>query len=343
MYERVLVVGLGSIGQRHLRLLRERLPDARIMALRHSSCENLPDGIDACTTSLEEAVSFAPDVAIIATPAPYHYEAAIALAQAGTHLLIEKPLAVNAIEGKELAQAAATGVVLQVGYNLRFLDSLRQFRTMLQAGRIGRVVSVRAEVGHYLPDWRPESDWRNTVSARAELGGGVLLELSHELDFLRWIFGEVGAVRSWMGRQGALELDVEDTVHALLEFAAPTPRDAKGVPPVASVSLDFIRRDTVRQCVAIGEDATLRWDAVSSEVRLTLPSGEDEVLYTTRPDRDASYIAQIDAFLEATRTGTGDAANAVDGIAVLQIADAIRMSHAAGGVEQALGALKGTF
>ena len=345
MYERVLIVGLGSIGQRHLRLLRERLPAAQIMALRHGSCESLPNGIDACTTSLEEAVAFAPDIAVIASPATFHYETALALAQAGTHLLVEKPLAVNAVEGKALAEAAAAaGVVLQVGYNLRFLDSLRQFRTALKNGRIGRVVSIRAEVGQYLPDCRPGHDWRDTVSARAELGGGVLLELSHELDFLRWIFGEVGAVRGWMGRQGALDLDVEDTVHTLLEFVAPTPRDAKGVPPVASVSLDFIRRDTVRQCVAIGEDGTLKWDAISSEIRLTMPGGKVEVLYDALPDRDASYIAQLDAFLEAIPTGSGEGiAKAADGVAVLQITDAIRMSHAAGGLQLVPGAQKGTF
>ena len=80
-------------------------------------------------------------------------------------------------------------------YNLRFLPSLQAYRERIQFGVIGKVLSVRCEIGQYLPSWRPGSDYRQAVSASRALGGGALLELSHEIDYLRWIFGEVAWVQ----------------------------------------------------------------------------------------------------------------------------------------------------
>jgi predicted dehydrogenase len=333
MMDRALVVGLGSIGLRHLRLLRARLPEAKIMVLRYGSCKAPVDGADFCTTSLDEAIAFAPKVAIIANPAPFHCTTAIALAEAGTHLLVEKPMAVTASQARALTEVAhAAAVVLQVGYNLRFLESLVAFREALAGGRIGRVTSVRVDAGQYLPDWRPGCDWRETVSARSDLGGGVLLELSHELDYLRWLFGDVSEVRGWMGQQGGLNVEVEDTVHMILKFCAPTPVNSIGVAPVATVSVDFIRRDTVRRCVALGEDGTLIWDGIASEVRMKRPDAAETLLFETRPDRDASYLAQMDAFLDSVQSGAAVTVSANDGVAVMDLVEAVRRSHAAGGV-----------
>lgn len=333
MIDRALVVGMGSIGQRHLRLVRERLPRAKIMVLRHGSCDELIGDADLCTTSLKEALIFAPQIAIIATPAPFHCETAIALAEVGAHLLVEKPIATTALEARSLATAAnSAGVVLQVGYNLRYLDTLAAFREALFGGQIGRVASVRAEVGQHLADWRPGVDWRKSVSARADLGGGALLELSHELDYLRWVFGDACGVAAWFGQQGGLGVDVEDTVHLILKFCAPTPHDASGVAPAASVSMDFIRRDPVRKCVAIGEDGTLVWDGIASDVRLIRPDGSEALISSTRPDRDASYRAQINAFLESAAHGADVAVSAKDAVAVMELVEAARRSHAEGGV-----------
>lgn len=329
MITRALLVGLGSIGQRHLRLLKARLPAARIMALRHGSTDAPLDGVDVCTNSLEDAIAFKPEIAIIATPAPFHVGPAIELARRGTHLLVEKPMAANVAEASKLAAVASEAeVVLQIGYNLRFLESLRAIRAALHAGQIGRVASIRAEVGQYLPSWRPGTDWRNGVSARADLGGGALLELSHELDYLRWIFGEVTAVRAWMGTLGGFGLTVEDTVHLLLEFNSTFPPGTRGAAPVAAVSLDFVRRDTARCCTVIGESGTLVWNAIRSEVRLIRPNTSDQFLFDSLPARDDSYSSQLDAFLHSVKTKTPAAVTGYDGVAVMRLIEAVRSSHA---------------
>jgi len=153
MVERLLIVGLGSIGARHARLARELLPGVQLVVLRHRGCpeKNAP-GVDYCVTGMDEALSYRPQAAVIANPATHHLETALPLARAGVHLLVEKPIS-GATQGvAELIELCRTqGVTLMTGYNLRFLPSLRRFRELLEEKRVGRVLSVRAEIGQFLP------------------------------------------------------------------------------------------------------------------------------------------------------------------------------------------------
>ena len=248
MIRRALVAGLGSIGRRHLGLLRAALPEADIRVLRHSGCNEAIEYANGCFSRLEEACAFAPELAVIASPAPFHIATATALAETGAHLLVEKPVSDSCAGVSELIElCAARGQLFQVGYNLRFLETLQCFRTEIAAGRIGTVHAVRCEIGQYLPAWRPDADYRTTVSAQKALGGGVLLELSHELDMLRWVFGEVDWLSVWIGRQSALEIDVEDSAMLQLGFTSG---------PVAQLGMDFLRRDTTRTCTALGAEGS---------------------------------------------------------------------------------------
>ena len=326
MIERVLVVGLGSIGKRHLRIARETLPSADIRVLRHQPCDSTPEFANGCFGSIEDACSFAAQVAVIANPAPMHIETALALAGVGSHLLIEKPLSHTASDAQILLQDACCGdVVLQVGYNLRFFPSLEKFRVLLQGGMIGRVLSVRCEIGQYLPSWRPDADYRMGVSARKELGGGVLLELSHELDYLRWIFGEVAWLNAYLGQQSALQIDVEDTAHLTLGFEP----DHTGQAMVATVSLDFIRHDTIRHCIALGERGSLRWNGLTGEVeQWQAGSLAWQPIFCHAPVRDDSYRAQWQHFLDCVALGKPPLVSGSDGLAVLRIVEASRASAA---------------
>ncbi len=332
MIDRALVVGLGSIGRRHLRLLREVLPEADIRVLRHTGCNGPIKGADGCFEKLETACEFRPDLAVIASPAPFHLPVASALARAGAHLMVEKPVSDSAAGVAELlALCAAEGRQLQVGYNLRFLDTLQRFRAELTAGTIGTVRLVRCEIGQYLPDWRPDVDYRGAVSARRDLGGGVLLELSHEVDMLRWVFGEVAWLSCWIGRLGLLEIDVEDS--AALNFGF-----VEG--PVAQLSMDFLRRDAKRVCTAIGDDGTLVWDAMAGRVaRFDPGTGAWADLFVVPPERDTTYLAQLHALLAAISTSRSDAiaAQGADGLAVLRLVEAAMASDADAGRRIAIG------
>jgi len=325
MIERVLIVGHGSIGQRHLRILRQTLPQADIRVLRHRPGSGVSELANGVYHDLADACAFAPQVAIIANPAPFHLQVATALVAVGSHLLIEKPLS-HDLAGVEalLQQAQTRGVVLQVGYNLRFLPSLSRFRHLVHQGEIGQVLSIRCEIGQYLPTWRPDSDYRQGVSAQGSLGGGVLLELSHELDYLRWIFGEVDWVRAYLGRHSQLEIDVEDVAHLILGFS-PGAAFGAAAGPVAALSLDFLRHDPTRLCTAIGERGSLRWNGLTGTVEVYPAGGEGwQVVYHHPHQRDDSYHAQWVHFLDCVHSNRPPLVSGKDGYAVLKIIAAAR-------------------
>lgn len=328
MINRLLVVGLGSIGKRHLRLARELLPDADIRVLRHQECASIPEYANGCFSSLEKAIAFAPQLAVIASPATFHMGAALPLAQAGVHLLAEKPLSATLDGVPQLREICRErGTVLLTGYNLRFLPSLQRFRSLLNEHVIGRVLSVRSEIGQYLPSWRPDADYRQCVSARAELGGGALLELSHELDYLRWIFGEVDWVQASLSRQSDLEIDVEDTAHLILGFR-PTENDSR---LIGTLNMDFVRHDTTRLCTAIGEKGSLRWNGLTGVVeQFDVGATEWRELFSHQHQRDDSYVAEWQHFLDCIKERKTPLITGEDGLKVLQIIDAARQASQSG-------------
>lgn len=328
LINRVLIVGLGSIGKRHLRLARDLLPNADIRVLRHQVCDLIPENANGCFSSLGDAIAFAPQLAVIASPATHHVDAAQSLARAGVHLLVEKPLSAS-IDGIQqlLETCRQKKTVLLTGYNLRFLPSLQRFRGLLNEDVIGRVLSVRCEIGQFLPSWRPDVDYRQSISARRELGGGALLELSHELDYLRWIFGEIEWVKANLSRQSSLEIDVEDTAHLILGFAPATNSQHL----IGTVNLDFVRHDTTRLCTVIGEKGSLRWNGLTGVVDLFVEGGKGwRELFHLPHQRDDSYLAEWQHFLSCIDTRTPASIPGEDGMAVLQIVEAARQSSDSG-------------
>ena len=329
LINRILIVGLGSIGTRHLRIARELFPDADIRVWRHQECVSIPEYADGCFFKKEEAIAFFPQIAVIANPAPFHIYAAQPLADAGVHLLIEKPLS-SSIDGvlQLIKTCHKQGTVLLTGYNLRFLPSLHLFRNLLIDNTIGRVSSVRCEIGQYLPSWRPSTDYRQAASARHELGGGVLLELSHELDYLRWIFGEFDWVKATLSRQSTLEIDVEDTAHLIFGFA---PADDK-FQLIGTVNLDFIRHDTTRSCTVIGENGTLRWNGLTGVVELYEAGAKEWCeLFRYQHQRDDSYLAEWKNFIDCVNKHKTPLVTGEDGLKVLEIIEAVRISASSGG------------
>lgn len=329
MINRILIVGLGSIGKRHLRLARALLPNADIRVLRHQAGSAVPDSANGSFSSIDEAIAFAPQTAVIASPAPFHIATAQALAEAGVHLLIEKPLSASLNGVMQLLETCQKqGTVLLTGYNLRFLPSLQCFRDLLGGGVIGKVLSVRCEIGQYLPFWRPDADYRQGVSARRELGGGALLELSHELDYLRWIFGEVDWVKATLSRQSSLALDVEDTAHLTLGFVPAV----DGHQLIGVANLDFIRHDTTRLCTAIGENGSLRWNGLTGVVALYEADAKEwRELFSYPHQRDDSYLAEWQNFIACVNEHKSPLITGEDGFKVLQIIEAARISAASGG------------
>ena len=324
LINRLLIVGHGSIGKRHLRIARKLLPDADIRVLRHQESTVVPEFSNGCFSTIEEVLKFSPQVAVIASPATFHIDVALKLTDAGVHLLIEKPIAATLDQVPALLELSRKNkTVVLVGYNLRFLSSLQQFRSFVNNNVIGRVISVRCEIGQYLPSWRPDTDYRQGVSARRELGGGALLELSHEIDYLRWIFGEVEWVKGTLSRQSDLDIDVEDSAHLIMGFKS----DLDNKQLIGTVNIDFIRHDTTRLCTAIGDKGSLRWNGLTGIVEQYDIGGKDWYkVFHHQHQSDDSYMSEWGHFLKCVTDQENPLISGDDGLKVLQIINSARQS-----------------
>lgn len=326
MTYRVAVLGFGSSGRRMLELIRGRLDEAEFMVYSRSAHQI--NGVEV-TSDLRRVSAFQPDVAVVAGAASDRLAMVKALPDTTRGVLLEKPLATTYAEGAELSRLLQDrGQLCQVGYNLRFAQSLKHFRAAVTSEELGRVVSVRAETGQYLPDWRPDRDYRTTVSAQRSLGGGVLRELSHELDYLQWIFGDIEWVSAWTGQQSQLDMDVDDVAHICCGFSSSS--GERGA--VGQIDLDFVRHDRVRTVTAICERGSLMWDGMAMEAKRWERGEQDwRVVYSEGGQGVSTYELQWDSFYAAAQDSESPAVSVTDGLKVLAVIEAIEESHQATG------------
>lgn len=327
---RYLIASLGSIGRRHLRNLRMLRPDSEIAILRRpeQAGEAPPAEASRQFGSLAEALDFGPDAAILAGPATTHVPLALELVDRSIAVLIEKPLSHDLAGVAELRRRAAIGrVPVMIGYNLRYNPALIAFRERLLAGVLGDIWSVRAEVGQYLPGWRPQADYRQGVSASAALGGGVLLELSHEIDYIYWLFGMPDRVTARGGKLSSLEIDVEDLVELCLEYDRPR--------RLVNIHLDFLQRTVTRSCKAIGAYGNATWDGMRDLVTLALAEPEQltETIELPMADRNQMYVDELRAFLASAEERAPIQIGLDEAADVLAIVMAARKSMASGKAE----------
>ncbi len=331
MVRPVLLIGSGSIGRRHLANLRDAVPGAAVTLLRRPDAGPLDPAVaaavDRVTDRMDDALQPLPELAVVAGPASTHVAHALALADAGVPMLIEKPLSVDLEGCHELAaMCRANAVPVVVGYTLRHHPGFIELQGVLGSGAVGRPLFLRAEVGQYLPDWRPGVDYRTTVTASRSLGGGPLLELSHELDLARALLGTPVSVSAQLARVGDLEIDTEDTADLVLRHQS----GQAGRVAVSSIHLDILQRPSQRMLRLTGTDGTLQLDLVAGTlVRIATDGNAAAVPFPALIDRNELYRAEL-ADLLAAIDGRTPRVGLDDGIATMEIIDAARRSDAAG-------------
>lgn len=304
----VLVLGAGSIGCRHARNLLAAGAEVRVADPEPGRAAAVT-GASPMPFHLDDLGRF--DGVVVASPTVHHAEQARAALDAGVKVLVEKPFATTTAEGVGIAES---GRSLMVAFNLRFHAPVRRLRELTDEGRAGEVKSGRFWFGSYLPDWRPGTDYRTSYSARRQLGGGVLLDAIHELDLAVWWFGdELDVVGSVVSRLGHLEIDVEDTVKALL--VAPS-----GVP--VEISLDYTSRRYRRGIEIIGDEATLRLDWARQVTEIETSAGIETLRDETPVSR--SYELQTERFLAWLADEAEPEVDGPTGLASLRLADEIR-------------------
>jgi len=290
---RVLVIGVGSIGERHLRCFQatqraevslvEINPDLRReVAARYE--------VSAAFADLASALASPPDVAVVATPAPLHVPLATELAEAGVHVLIEKPLATST-EGVARLQRAADerAVTVGVGYVYRSHPLIRSVREAIASGRFGRPVELVAVSGQHFPTYRPA--YRTIYYKDRATGGGAVQDaLTHVINAGEWIVGPVTRVVADAEHLVLEGVTVEDTVHVLARHG--------GV--LASYSLNQHQAPNEMTLTVICERGAVRCEFHGHRWRWATTPGEpwrDEPIPPL--ERDAIFIAQADAFLDA--------------------------------------------
>jgi predicted dehydrogenase len=346
---KILIAGLGGIGQRHLRNLQTLLgAGAEICAVdvRH----NIPVLTDQLTveagTTLEEkynlciypdlepALAWKPEVVFVCNPTSLHVPTALQAAQAGCHLFIEKPLSNSLEQVQELIDLVeGRGLTAVVGYQMRFHPCLQRLSTLVREKKVGRILSVRAEIGEYLPGWHTYEDYRKMYASRQDLGGGVILSQIHEMDYLYWLFGLPHSVYALGGHLSRLELDVEDTADILISFAV------DGHPFPVSLHEDFLQRPPSRGCAVIGDAGKILLDFPSQTVTVFDGEGKQVELSAFKDlQRNQLFLDEVSHFLKLPRpmdkggVGTSPLVGLRDAAQSLRMALAAKESLATGKV-----------
>jgi predicted dehydrogenase/L-amino acid N-acyltransferase YncA len=299
---RVAVLGQGSIGRRHAGILRE-------LGCEVVTFDPAFEGREAS----EEAALAGAGAAVVASPPSEHERQALLALDKGVPVLVEKPLAVNAEGATRIeARCTQTGGIVDVAMNLRHHPGVLGVRALM--GDIGRVVRASAWSGSWLPGWRPGADYRLSYSSRRALGGGVLLDAIHEIDYVLWLLGPARRAGGMTAHASSLELDVEDVATVNIEHESGA---------LSSITLDYVDRAYHRGCRVVGEHGSLHWDWTRATVRFDHADGSSDE-HPAAADVAPTYHAQMHRFLSVAR---GEAAPLIGvgcGRAALEIVDAVR-------------------
>jgi predicted dehydrogenase len=289
--ETFAVIGLGSIAGRHRKNVRAVFPGAKIVAMSSSgrAVHGTIEDADVIASNLDDVAALKPKWAVVASPASAHAEHAIHLLEEGVAVLIEKPMVVNEHDSALLQAAIDRGAPpVAVAHCLRYMPAASVVKAALEEGCIGTIYNVYASVGQYLPSWRPGIHFRNSVSAQPTLGGGVLLELSHEFDYLQWILGELDVEFCLLRNSRELDLEVEEIADVTLTAIK------SGV--VCQVHLDFLQIPPQRTCQFIGSHGRLDWNLIDNSVTVRKPDSEAVLFADGGWDKNNMYINMLKDF-----------------------------------------------
>lgn len=282
----ILIVGLGSIGKKHLDALHKLKVNGKVYALRSTLNNPIEEGVEN-VYSLDD-VKEKIDFAIISNPTNKHFDYINLLAKRSIPLLIEKP-SVDALDGVEdlLRVIEEKKIITYVACNLRFHPCIVYLKEIIRK-EVLRVNEVSVYCGSYLPNWRPNRNFREVYSANKSMGGGVHLDLIHEIDYTTWIFGFPSQYTSILRNVSSLNIDAIDYANFNLQYDSFT----------VNINLNYFRRDTKRQIEIVHENGTIITDLIKNEIR----NEKDDIIFKD-PEYSSidSYTAQLDYFMNCLR------------------------------------------
>ena len=318
---KVLIVGYGSIGRRHLENFLQLKNVKLIVYTKRTDLDSLKEQGVKISNSLTECLKENPDIGVITNETSLHLPITIKLAQNGLDLFIEKPLS-NSLKDVEKLRAIVKKkkLITQMGCHLRFHPCIKKIKSLIEQKKIGKILSAQVQSCSYLPDYHRWEDYRRSYAARKELGGGVILTQIHEIDYMYWFFQEVENVISMSGKLSDLNVTVEDYAASLLKFKNKV---------VGEIHLDYFQRPDFKSCKIRGTKGEIYWDSNNNCVNIY---NMNKKRWETKFDSDfsnnldtySSYVEELKHFLKCVKHRKETINNLEQGIATLKIALAIK-------------------
>ncbi|MCH8491379.1 MAG: Gfo/Idh/MocA family oxidoreductase [Oceanicaulis sp.] len=280
---KALFIGFGSIARKHKIALENLVPSIQLFALRRKESLTIENGV----VNIFGWENIPPDIDFILITNPTS-EHALTLKRAiklNKPIFLEKPPLHDLTQASELiALIKSSNILVYSAFNLRFHPVIDWFKKNII---IGEVLEVSAYCGSYLPNWRPNTDYSKSYSASARLGGGVHLDLIHELDYLTFLFGEPITVQKNLRKVSDLAIDSIDSASYWLNYHSFS----------ASVRLNYFRKDAKRTIEIVEKDRTLFLDLIN----FSATNQNGEILFSAHREIQETYNKQMAFFLEAIR------------------------------------------
>jgi predicted dehydrogenase len=308
--KKIIIIGAGSIGRRHAVNLATLGADVSVFDVNQTLLKtvctenNWNPVYDLDLAFVEEMF----DSAIICTPNHLHIPYAQKSVDAGLHIFVEKPLS-HSMEGVEnlIAAQRRNGLIGMAGFNLRFEPGLRYIKQRLDPAR---VAFAHVEFGSYLPGWRPGTDYTKGYSANKSMGGGIILDDVHEIDYACWLFGYPGSVLSASGTYGELNINVEDVAEMHLTYPD----------KIVTIHSDYLQRRYTRRCkICFRDGYSTEW-IFGDRVTEYTETGENIYSYRDRFTANDMYFEEMRYFLSCVENGTPTDSTLENAAYILKIA-----------------------
>jgi len=308
--KKIGIIGLGSIGRRHARMLKQLgVDEIRALRTKKGVLKAKPDEFIELQEFTDEKEFYSGlDGVIISNPTSLHVETALTAAQKGLPVFIEKPISDTIAKAKPLEKYQSQIIV---GYCFRFSGFVNFIKQFIASGNIGRVYKATFVRSYYLPKWHPYADYRKEYTARKDLGGGVLRTLSHEIDLMLYLFGYPISTIGYTDKVSDLEIDTDD----LAFFSCKMKGGAR-----VNFELDFLSPDYVNKGTIIGQKGKLEYDM--DQIQFIPMEGESTVVYEFKKNEiDEMYLNQMKDFIRFINTENSQNCNYEDAIETMRIID----------------------
>lgn len=310
---KILIVGYGSIGKRHLQNILSQTNSKIIVCTKRKDLQELEKRGITIVNSITKALLYKPNIAFVTNETSYHTKTAIKLAENGINLFIEKPLSNSNKDIKKLGKIIAKNkIIVQIGCDHRFHPCIKKIKNIIDSKKLGKIISAHVENNSFLPDWHPWEDYRKGYAAKNKLGGGIALTMIHELDFLCWFFGDVKKVFSITGKYSNLEITSDDLSMMTLIFN-------KNI--ITHLHLDYFSRPEFKSCKIKGINGTVYWNSNLNEVKVYSQNKKQwkTILKINKFERNLMFIDELKYFLKCVKNKEETFNNVNDASKTLQV------------------------